>query len=119
MNTSSAIITPRLMWGIRLSTSAPSWISIDVGEPTAPYGRRSATYYIDTPEWEYTNDDLSGVGGVEELLDALLAFLSDAAEVYRATQDGRESDNADLFPPHVMEWAYSNEDAIQMARRQQ
>lgn len=110
-------ITPRLLWGIQIDTNpGPSWVSIDVGKPTQPYGRRNAVYHIDTPEWEYTGADLSGVGGPEQMLDDLLCFLSTAAEAYRSSLQGDESDNGDLFPPQVMEWAYINDYAIQAAQ---
>lgn len=109
---SPMIITPRLLWGVHLHTvPGPSWISIDVGEP-GQYGRCGADYHIDTPEWEYSNDDISGLGGPVDFLENLLGFLGAAAEAYRC----RESDNSDLFPPHIMEWAYLNSDEISMAQ---
>lgn len=113
---SPVIITPRLLWGVPLHTvPGPSWISVDVGKP-GQYGRCGAAYYIDTPEWEYSNDDISGLGGPVDFLENLLCFLSAAAEAYRYTMGGRDSDNSDLFPPHIMEWAYLNDDELSMAQ---
>ena len=73
--------------------------------------RRRYAYVITTPEWEYVGNDLySGVGAdVDEwkMLDAVLDYLQAAAEAYRYWMDtSQESENYDLFPPHVTEWAY-------------
>lgn len=58
----------------------------------------------------------TGVGhgrDINGIVNSLLGFLGAAAEaVSYADRTGRASDNADLFPPAVMEWANANEDAI-------
>lgn len=79
--------------------------------------RQRYSYSIVTPEWRFDGDDIrSGVGANVDEADAarsLFSFLGAAAEAYRAvTFDRRASENIDLFPPHVNEWAYMNDDEI-------
>jgi hypothetical protein len=68
------------------------------------------SYKITGPEWEYTSNDIHGA--CNEVPDAGLAARSLFAFLY-ACQEGmpgdtekRECENADLFPPHVREFAY-------------
>jgi hypothetical protein len=42
----------------------------------------------------------------------LLGFLGAAADAYRHTLNGQHTDNTDLFPPDVCEWAYEHDDEI-------
>ena len=69
---------------------------------------------------EHSGDDLRcGAMGADEceMLGTLLSFLEAAGESYGYTvRTGRVSDNSDLFPPSIMEWAYVNSDEISMAR---
>ena len=83
--------------------------------------RRRYVTVITTPEWEYTDNTLlSGVGAaVDEwkMLDAILDYLQAAAEAYRYWMDtSQESENYDLFPPYVTEWAYLVEDELSSAQ---
>ena len=108
------IITPRLMPGVRV---ADSFVSIECDNYTRD-GRQAYRYHIDTPTFEYSGGDLkSGVGNgtLQSGLASLLAFLGAAAEAYSYTmRTGRESDNSDLFPAHVTEWAYQHSDELSM-----
>lgn len=68
------------------------------------------SYKIVTPEWEYINNDIRGNNN--SVPDNLLAAQSLFAFLY-ACQQGMpkvgqfdKGENADLFPPHVREWAY-------------
>lgn len=57
----------------------------------------------------------SGCGGAstQEMFASALCFLSAAGEAYRYQMStGRESDNADLFAPAIMEWAYQHSDEL-------
>ncbi len=78
-------------------------------------------YTITLPDGSaHSGDDLrSGCGG-SDLFDAagsLLAFLSACGDSYcYEMRTGRKSDNCDLFPENVAEWAYSNSDEIDMLR---
>jgi hypothetical protein len=67
--------------------------------------------------YTYTDGGLkSGCqGGTErEGMESLLSFLTAAAEAYRYTmRTGRESDNSELFPAFVVEWAYQNDSELQ------
>jgi hypothetical protein len=53
-------------------------------------------------------DDLDA----RKTMTTLLAFLTAAAEAYRHTMNGHHSDNADMFPPQVTEWAYDHDDEL-------
>ena len=68
--------------------------------------------------WQYVGDDIrSGCDAepnVTEAAETLFSFLYAAAEAYRYGMSGGTSENDDLFPEHVMEWAYMNDDAISM-----
>ncbi len=78
-------------------------------------------YTITLPDGStHSGDDLrSGCGGsdVFEAAGNLLAFLSACGEGYSCEmRTGRKSDNRDLFPENVAEWAYCNSDEIDMLR---
>jgi hypothetical protein len=42
----------------------------------------------------------------------LVGFIGAAADAYRVGMRGQASENADLFPPDVMEWAYMHDDEL-------
>lgn len=85
----------------------------------AEQGRDQATFLLVTPEFECVDDKLrSGTGGFISTVaafDAFLSFLEAAAEAEEyEVRTGMKSDNSDLFPPHVTEWALLNKDEISM-----
>ena len=99
------IITARLLPGVKIGDS---FISIELAGETCE-GRTRYRYHIDTPDFEHTSSDLkSGCGGGDLVqgMSSLLSFLGAAAEAYNRP----DSDNADLFPPNVTEWAYQHSD---------
>lgn len=108
------IITARLMAGLKVG--ADSYISIEYAGHNAE-GRTVYRYFIDTPDFEFTGEDLkSGCGGgnIQEGLSSLLSFLGAAAETfsYNGHEGYDEEDNT--FPVHVAEWADNHEDDISM-----
>jgi len=110
-------ITARLMAGIDTGNGT---LSIEYGKP-GQHGRRNYNYAIDVHPpisnypYGYEAADLDGLGNLQDGLTSLLAFLNAAAEAYRYEMTGRESENSDLFPPEIMEWAYANQDEIEAA----
>ena len=110
------LISARLLPAIKIGES---FVSLK-HRGTTSEGRDVYIYYIDTPEFEYEGDDLkTGCQGgqYQEAMKSLLSFLSAAAESYSyqmQTREWGEGENADLFPPNVMEWAYQYSDEIQM-----
>ena len=67
-------------------------------------------FYLDTPDFEYFDDNLqSGCGGCEmvEAFENFLGFLEAAVESYCYEQRhlGAKGENTDLFPSYVVEWA--------------
>jgi hypothetical protein len=69
--------------------------------------------------WIYEGNDIrSGCGAVVDVADilrTLASFLGAAAEAYRyEMRRGSTSENSDLFPAHVNEWAYHFEDELSM-----
>jgi len=111
-------ITARLMAGIDVGDAT---LSIEYYHNRGPHGRFIYNYAMDFDPplpghpYGYENNDLSGIGGLQDGLRDLLAFLGAAAESYRCTLSGHESENSDLFSPEIMEWAYRNADEISMA----
>lgn len=86
----------------------------------AEQGRDQATFLLVTPEFEYVDDQLrSGVGGFQStvgIFESFLGFMQAAIEAAEyEMRTGRESDNADLFPKHVVEWALEHKEAIEVA----
>ena len=107
------IITPRLLPGVQIGDT---FVSIEYGEWTQD-GRQGYTYYIDPlgPE-EGFSDLSSGVGGgsLQEGLESLLCFMSDAGDTYRYELTHDHDGDDDLFPPEIMEWCYQYEEEIGM-----
>lgn len=89
-------------------------ISMEItGETTER--RTKYHYFIDVQGFEHEGNDLkSGCGGgsLQSGFESLLSFLGAAAEAYQCSMSGHESDNSDIFPPRIMEWAYANSDEI-------
>ena len=100
-----------------------SWISIEFAGRTED-GRLRFRYFIDTPTFDYECSDLkSGVGAracaasLQDGMESLLSFLGAAADEYRSLlrKDPEEMNDRDSsFPPHVMEWAFHNEEEIEI-----
>lgn len=103
-------ITSRLCAGVRIGDAE---ISIEYSDRPGRGHRVRYRYYIDAPGIEYSGDDLqSGSNhGLQNGLESLLSFLGACGEAYRY---GPESENYDLFPPEVAEWAYLNCDELGM-----
>lgn len=108
-------ISPRLLPSVRIGDA---WIQIEYGGAT-PDGRISYHYVIDAGDRSHEARNLkSGVGGGDLVdgLETLLVFLGAAADAYRYEMDGGESENSDLFPAWIGEWAYQHSDEIQLAQ---
>ncbi len=109
------IITSTLNPGLKIGDSVLHLTDAQLAEE----GRDRATFLLVTPEFEYQDDQLrSGVGGFISTVaafDAFLSFLEAAAEAEEYEErTGYHSDNSDLFPRHVVEWALLNKDEISM-----
>lgn len=106
-------ITSRLLPGLRV---ADGTLALELsGE--RPDGKPIWGWYIDIPAGEFYGRDLCGWGGTQNMFGSLLAFLSAAAESYAYhMRTGRDSDNTDLFPAEVVEWAYQNSDELEALR---
>jgi hypothetical protein len=80
----------------------------------AERGRWGATMILEGPGIHLTDQTLrSGLSGFRSLVDPFNTYLS----YLDAAAEAREgSDNADLFPPSVMQWARDNASAIAEAR---
>ena len=99
-------IGPRLLPALKvgdgtLSLASASWND----ERRLEFG-----FYLDTPDFEYFDDNMkSGCGGCSmvEAFDGFLAFLEAAVESYNYEQRhaGYKGENTDLFPSYVVEWA--------------
>lgn len=83
-------------------------------------GRDQATFLLVTPEFEHVDDKLrSGVGGFQStvsIFESFLGFMQAACESAEYEErTGYQSENSDLFPKHIVEWALEHKDAIDMA----
>lgn len=104
-------ISARLLPAVQVGKA---WISIEIDGETSD-GRTRYRWYIDTPNFEQTGNDLcSGCqgGSLQDGMASLLSFLSAAAESYR--YKGMDGENADLFPQQVTEWAAQHSDELSM-----
>lgn len=108
---SPVFISPRLMPAVQIGEDT---LSVDLSGYRN--GRSVFTLYIDFADGaEYSCSDLSSPReSLQEALSSYLSFLSACGEGYRYQMSGRESENADLFPPHIAEWAYQHNDEIGM-----
>lgn len=106
------IITPRLMPGLRIGDG---FISIEFAHTSGH--RQHYRYFIDIGETEYSEHDISTgcQHGLQQALGSLCSFLSACAEGRQyTTRTGCESENGDLFPEHIGEWAEQNSDELSM-----
>jgi hypothetical protein len=102
------IITPRLLPGVKVGDG---FVSIEYARRDGRDGRTRFQWYVDLPGGkEFAGDDLqSGCQGgcLQGGLETLLTFLSAAGDAYGFTlRTGRETENSELFPQEVVEWAY-------------
>ena len=86
----------------------------------AEQGRDQATFLLVTPEFEYVDDQLrSGVGGFQStvsIFESFLGFMQAACESAEYEErTGYQSENSDLFPKHIVEWALEHKEAIDTA----
>lgn len=110
-------ITSRLLPGVKIGEAT---ISIEYAQVTSD-GRQAYRWFIDNGNGhrqDFRGEDLrSGVGGgsLQEGLGSLLSFLGAFAEsIDHQRRTGQESENADLFPANLAEWATDNADDITM-----
>lgn len=86
------------------------WIEGREYDPHIESYRPRYGYKITGPEWEYVSNDIRGAANETPnsiaAAKSLLAFLYACQEGMPEDTDKRERENADLFPPHVREFAY-------------
>jgi hypothetical protein len=93
-------------------------VSIAFPEGYSYTDKHGETQFIDRGFIHRERDLRSGChGGTErDGMESLLGFLTAAAESHGYTvRTGRESDNSDLFPAFITEWAYQHADDLSMA----
>lgn len=107
-------ISARLLPAVRIGDS---WISLDYR------GDREFKWYIDTPIGEFSGTDFRGpaCGDMDDFIrksmESFLGFLDAFVEAIEYTRrTGRESENADLFPAELTDWAVENRDEILLKR---
>ena len=106
------IINARLLPALKVGNGTLSLATVSWAEGlSSMLGRRMKFgFYLDTPDFEYFDDNMkSGCGGCSmvEAFDGFLAFLEAAVESYNYEQRhaGYKGENTDLFPSYVVEWA--------------
>lgn len=105
------IITARLVPGLNIGDTFLNLL----GVMNTDEGRQVANLVLDFPDGSTYEDSTlqSGCGGFKgcvELFETYLSFLLACVEGYEYEQHnpGYRSDNSDLFPPHIREWAVDN-----------
>lgn len=100
-------ISARLLPGLKIGDG---WLSLEC------LWDARVRFHLDTPEFEYTGDTLRcGALGWEshvEVFETMLSFMEAGAEATRYPG----SDNADMFPSHVMQWLGDNASDVSEAR---
>jgi hypothetical protein len=111
------IVTARLLPGVQIGKA---FLSIEYSGLNSKRGRVGYLYHIDLEDYAYTNHDLhSGCGGgnLQQGLESLLSFLDAFAEAcWYTTHQGHKSENTDLFPDELKEWAMCNSNEFGMLR---
>lgn len=98
--TQPVIITPRLLPGVRVGDG---FVSVQRHARRQPDGRFVFSYFIDFRGGEHSGDDLTSPRpDLQEALATTLTFLSAASE------------NEELFPADVTEWASAHSDELSL-----
>lgn len=109
--TNPFMIGPRLLPALKVGDGALSLQFVGCADNRMVY-----RWYVDIPAGEFSEADLkTGIqgGGYQQMFGAFLAFLSAAADAaYWEQRTGRESENSDLFPEPVVEWAHQFSDEL-------
>ena len=107
------IITPRLLPGVQVGGA---FISIEYARSAGH--RQHYRYYLDLPDGtSHEGDDISSGcrHSLQSGLESLLSFMSACGDGWSYQErTGRESENADLFPPAIAEWCAANSDELSM-----
>lgn len=105
-------ISPSLMPCVMLQDRT-SWVAVEPTDRADAYGKPFWRWQIVADGFEETGEDLAGWGNARRMLFSLLCFLTAAAESYAyRMRTGRAGDNENLFPPHVVAWAYQHDDEL-------
>ena len=106
------IINARLLPALKVGNGTLSLATVSWAEGlSSMLGRRMKFgFYLDTPDFEYFDDNMkSGCGGCSmvEAFESFLGFLEASVESYRYEQrhPWAKGENTDLFPSYVVEWA--------------
>lgn len=108
---SPVIITPRLLAGLQVGSA---FISIEYqgGHSKDTKGRQLFTVFFDLGDREH-EFEVSGFGGLQPALNSAVLFFAACGEGRRfETQTGRSSENSDLFPDWVGQWAEEASDEL-------
>lgn len=108
------VISPRLLPALKVGEA---WVQLEYSRrPGNEPGRVRYKWTIDLGSQSWSDDDMSSGcqgGTLQEGFASLLSFLGAFAEGRSYSQrTGRESENGDLFPEGLAEWAYQNSDEI-------
>jgi len=109
-------ISPRLLPGLQIEGA---WVQLEYSERPGRDGRVRYRWTIDLPDGsEHTGDDLqTRSASLQSAFGDLLSFLGACAESVAYTRrTGRKTENAELFPAPVAEWADSCSDELSMLR---
>ena len=71
-------------------------------------------FYLDTPDQEFEIHGFrpGASARIQQCFESVLSFMLAASEAQDAVDNGRFSDNADIFEPPVMRWCQENASEI-------
>ena len=94
-----------------------AWLCLEYSKHPSRDGRTRYHWQLLLPNGrEFNGHDLqSGCqgGDLQEGFTCLLMILGAAADAYRASMQDRHSEDEDMFPNEVNEWAYQNDSDLQ------
>lgn len=92
------------------------WCEGRLYNPETEFYKPVYTYSLKTPKWEYISNDLFGasneIPNLRYASRSLFAFLLQCAE-----SENEHSENFNLFPEHVREWAQKFSDELKQKFR--
>lgn len=88
--------------------------ALKIGESTLSMDLNTAVFYLD--DIQIDGFQPGAHASVQSCFEAMLSFMSAAAEAQNSVDRGRHSDNADLFDPEVMRWCQENASEIEMVQ---
>ena len=98
-----------------LRISARLLPAVKIGDSWLSFNPDTEVFHLDTPDFYKASCGLKARTTVPMLrqFQGMLSFMAAAAEAQRAVDQGRFSDNSDIFEPDLMQWCQENASEIE------